>query len=543
MATDGRWLRVNRSLCEIIGYPEEELVAMTFQEVTHPDDLEIGPAHLRRMLSGEIRTAQIEKRYVHKEGHVVWVLLTSSLVEDEEGEPLYFVTQVQDVTERKALEEGLQHRAFHDLLTGLPNRHLFMDRLEHALERTQGRRGGKVALLFMDLDDFKVVNDSLGHGVGNMLLVAVGERLGHCLRPEDTLARFGGDEFVVLLEDVGNPEDALRVAERITEELRRPFTLEGRELFVAASIGIVLGGGGAKTSENLLRDADTAMYRAKEEGWDYRVFDPAMYQQAMSRLELENDLRRAMEHGEFVIHYQPIFHLADGGGLWSLEALVRWVHPRQGLLDPSEFMPIAEQSRLVIPLGERVLREACRRAKDWQVAYPHTPPLTVSVNLSARQLEKSDLADAVEHVLRETQLSATCLCLDVTESVYVRGLEGNPATTLDRLRGMGVKISIDDFGMGYSSLSYLKRLPADALKIDKSFVKGLGEDVQDTAIVRMVVELAHTLGMEVIAEGVEGWGQAALLNEMGCDFAQGYHFSKPLRPEEVSMFLAERRSS
>ena len=513
----------------------------SFLRYVHPEDRQFVQKTIQKAYETGHPFA-FEHRLVRPDGGVRVLHTRGEVFTDKNGQRVRMTGVSQDVTERKALEEQLQHRALHDQLTGLPNRQLFMDRLGHALERTQRRRGTKAAVLFMDLDDFKVVNDSLGHRVGDVLLVVVAERLGRCLRSEDTLARFGGDEFVILLEDVENPEDALRVAERITEELRRPFTLEGRELFVAASIVIALGDARAKAPEDLLRDADTAMYRAKEEGSGYRVFDAAMYERAMDHLELETDLRSALEREEFVVHYQPIINLQTGGS-WGLEALVRWEHPRRGPLNPSQFMPIAEQSGLVIPLGERVLREACRRTKEWQVAYPHAPPLTVSVNLSARQLEKLDLADAVEGVLQETQLEANCLCLDVTEGVYVHALEGNMAATLDRLRAMGVKISIDDFGMGYSSLSYLKRLPADALKIDKSFVKGLGEGVEDTAIVRMVIELAHTLGMEVIAEGVEDRGQAALLEEMGCDFVQGYHFSKPLRPEEVPIFLAEAQTS
>jgi diguanylate cyclase (GGDEF)-like protein/PAS domain S-box-containing protein len=522
--------------------PEEfENTYESFLRYVHPEDRQF----VQETIQKAYETGQpfaFEHRLVRPDGGVRILHARGEVFTNENGERVRMSGISQDVTERKALEEQLQHLAFHDQLTGRPNRHLFMDRLGHALERTRRRRGNKAAVLFMDLDDFKVVNDSLGHGVGNMLLVAVAERLGRCLRPVDTLARFGGDEFVVLLEDVMNPEDALRVAERITEELRRPFTLAERQLFVAASIGIALGDARAKAPEDLLRDADTAMYRAKEERLGYKVFDEAMYERAISRLELESDLRSAMERGELALHYQPMINLQTGG-LWGLEALVRWDHPRRGLLDPSEFMPIAEQSGLVISLGQRVLREACRQMKEWQEEYPHAPPLTVSVNLSVRQLGNSDLADAVEGVLRETQLEASWLCLDITESAYVQSLEGNTATTLDRLRAMGVKISIDDFGMGYSSLAYLKRLPADTLKIDKSFVKGLGEDVEDTAIVQMVIELAHTLGMEVIAEGVEDWGQASLLEEMGCDFGQGYHFSKPLPPEEVPMFLAEEGTS
>ena len=661
VGTDGRFLRTNRSLCDMLGYREVELLGKTFQDITHPDDLDADLDQVRRMLVGEIRTYQMEKRYFHKEGHVVWALLSVSMVHDEEGEPLYFVSQIQDIserkraeqkirdaeqryrtlveqipavtyidpvddpdtslytspqieqmlgytpqewqneklwpkrlhpddrerilaadkrfeagggepfreeyrllakddsvvwvreeavlvrdeageplywqgvfydlTERKALEERLHYQAFHDSLTDLPNRQLFMDRLGQALRRTR-RWHNQVAVLFMDLDGFKVVNDSLGHEVGDLLLTVVAQRLRRCLRPEDTLARFGGDEFVMLIEAVDDPAQAVRVAERITEELRRPFIIEGRDLYVIASIGISLGDARTHDPDDLLREADTAMYRAKDEGWDFRVFNPAMYERAFSRLEVENDLRRAIEQEEFVLHYQPMVDLQTGE-LWGMEALVRWDHPERGLLEPSEFVPVAEESGLVIPMGEQILREACFRAKEWQEENPRIPPLVMSVNLSASQLSRLDLADTVERVLGETGLEGSCLILDVTETVYVKVLAGNTAM-LDRLRGLGVRFSIDDFGTGYSSLSYLKRLPADVIKIDQSFVKGLGKDVEDTAVVRMIIELAHTLSLEVIAEGVETEEQATLLKEMGCDFAQGYHFSKPLPPEAAS---------
>src|SRR5215216_4207524 len=303
VGTDGRFLRVNRSLCEILGYTERELLRKTFQEITHPDDLDADLDQVRRMLDGEIRTYQMEKRYIHKEGHVVWALLSVSMVHDEEGEPLYFVSQIQDISERKALEERLEHRAFHDALTDLPNRQLFMDRLGQALRRTM-RRHKRVAVLFMDIDKFKGINDSLGHEVGDLLLKVVARRLGHCLRPEDTLARFGGDEFVVLIEAVDDSEQAVEVAERITEEFRKPFNIEGRDLYVTASIGISLGNARTHDSDGLLREADTAMYRAKDETESYTLFDPSMYALAFRRLELENDLRQAIEQEEFVVHYQ-----------------------------------------------------------------------------------------------------------------------------------------------------------------------------------------------------------------------------------------------
>jgi diguanylate cyclase (GGDEF)-like protein/PAS domain S-box-containing protein len=435
VATDGRFLQANRSLREIVGYTEEELLSKTFQDLTHPDDLQKDLDNLRRMLAGEIRTYQMEKRYLHKEGHIVWALVSVSLVHAEGGEPLYFVSQIQDVTDRKSMEARLQLQALHDPLTGLANRHLFGDRLRHALERTRRRRGRKVAVLFMDLDGFTVVNDSLGHEVGDLLLTVVAQRLRRCLRLEDTLARFGGDEFVVLLEEVEHPGGAVLVAERITEELRRPFALEGRELFAPASIGIALGDARTKTPEDLLRDADTAMYRAKDENAPHRVFDPAMYEQAKGRLELENELRRGIEREEFVVYYQPIVNL-QSDGLWGLEALVRWEHPERGLLDPSEFMLVVEESGLMVPIGEGVLEEACRQAKRWQED-PRIPPLVVSVNLSAGQLRRPDFFRAIGDSLRKTRFDARRLSLNITETAYIRVLEGKTAA-LNRLKELGI---------------------------------------------------------------------------------------------------------
>jgi diguanylate cyclase (GGDEF)-like protein/PAS domain S-box-containing protein len=517
---------------QMLGYtPQEWQTEKLWPKRLHPDDRERILAADKRFEAGGGEPFSEEYRLLAKDDSVVWVREEAVLVKDEAGEPLYWKGVFYDLTERKALEERLHYQALHDYLTDLANRKLFMDRLRQALRRTM-RWHNRVAVLFMDLDGFKVVNDSLGHDVGDLLLTDVAQRLRRCLRPEDTLARFGGDEFVMLIDAVDDPAQAVRVAERITEELRRPFIMEGRDLYVIASIGISLGDDRTHDPDDLLREADTAMYRVKDEGGDFRVFNPAMYERAFSRLEVENDLRRAIEQEEFVIHYQPMVDLQTGE-LWGMEALVRWDHPERGLLEPSEFVPVAEQSGLVIPVGEQILREACFRAKEWQEENPRIPPLMMSVNLSASQLSHLDLADTVERVLGETGLEGNRLTLDVTETVYAKVLAANTAI-LDRLRGLGVRFSIDDFGTGYSSLSYLKRLPADAIKIDQSFVKGLGEDVEDTAIVRMIIELAHTLGLEVIAEGVETEEQVALLKEMGCDFAQGYHFSKPLPPEAAS---------
>ena len=533
---DGKVVYWNRAAEEMFGWSAEETMGRRLGEMIVPDDLRGRAEEIRKQLSSGKSSWSGEFIVRRRDGTPFPVMATDTPVFDGEGEVGHVIGVLRDLTEPKALEKRLEHQAFHDLLTGLPNRHLFVDRLEQALRRTRRREGRKAAVLFMDLDGFKLINDSLGHEVGDRLLVAVAERLESCLRPEDTLARLGGDEFTVLLEDVEDPDEPVRVAGRIVEELRAPFFLEGRELYVAASIGVSMGSAHTKGPNDLLRDADTAMYQVKRQGSGHKVFDPSMHDRALKRLEAEHDLRRAIEREEFVVHYQPVVNLHTDE-LWGLEALVRWNHPERSPVDPGDFIPLAEESGLVVPMGEQVLEEACRRAQEWQQAYPRVPSPVMCVNLSARQIGRPDLAEVVEGMLDETGLDGPCLSLDVTETVYVEALERNMAA-LDRLREMGVRISIDDFGTGYSSLAYLKGLPADALKIDRSFVKGLGEEVEDTMLVRMMIELAHTFGMEVIAEGVESWSQAALLKEMGCDLAQGFYFSEPLLPEEVPKLLA-----
>jgi diguanylate cyclase (GGDEF)-like protein/PAS domain S-box-containing protein len=526
----------NDAYCRYFRREHEELIGMNFMQLIPEEDHAAYEEHLSR-LSQENPRRTVEHRVFTPEGEVRWQEWTDGATFDEEGRLVEYQSVGRDITERKVLEERLHYQATHDLLTDLPNRHLFTDRLKRALWLTRRTRGRKVAVLYLDLDNFKVVNDSLGHEAGDLLLVMVGERLRWCLRPEDTLARFGGDEFAILLEEVEAPSDAAKVTERILEHFREPLVLEGREFVIKASIGIALGEARQNTAEGLLRDADTAMYRAKGRDEHYRVFDPAMYEQALRRLRLEEDLRRAIEDEEFVVCYQPIVDLRSGEAL-GVEALVRWEHPeQQGLISPSQFVPVAEEAGLVVPMGRWVLEEACRQGAQWHQEYPHLPPLVMAVNLSAKQLQHPDVAETIEETLKETGFDAHYLSLDITETLYIEALEGHTAV-LDKLKRLGVRISIDDFGTGYSSLAYLKRLPADALKIDKSFIKGIGEDLEDTAIVQMVIELAHTLGMKVIAEGVESEMQAEQLKEMGCDWGQGFYFSEPLPPEAASEFLA-----
>ena len=435
-------------------------------------------------------------------------------------------------------EARFRHRALHDPLTGLPNRNLLADRVRHALERA-GRSGKAVAVLFMDLDNFKYVNDSLGHETGDELLVEAARRIGRSLRAGDTAARFGGDEFVVLLEDVEGAEAAVRSAERINEGLREPFLLVGQEVSVGASIGIALGhpSDGAEPGA-LLRDADAAMYAAKQGGKaGYRVFDPSMNEASRVRLRLENDLRLALERGEFALHYQPKVSLTTGT-IVGFEALLRWHHPVRGLVHPEHFLPLAEETGLIDPIGRWVLEKACRQANGWHEAHPDLAPLTVAVNLSPAQFRRPDLAQEVEEVLRETGLDPGTLELEITEDV---AMEDGPSTVaaLHKLKGLGVKLSIDDFGTGYSSFSYLKHFPVDHLKVDRSIVEGLDQDPRNNAVASAAIVLAHNLGQRVIAEGVETEEQLGRLGLLGCDVGQGNLFCEAVPPEAaVALFEA-----
>jgi diguanylate cyclase (GGDEF)-like protein/PAS domain S-box-containing protein len=524
---------------KMLGYtPEEWREDKLWPKCLHPDDRERILAADERFEAGGEEPFSEEYRLLAKDGSVVWVREEAVLLRDEAGEPLYWQGVFYDLTERKALEERLEHRALHDYLTDLPNRQLFVDRLRKALDRTRRKRGRQVAVLFMDLDEFKIINDSLGHEAGDALLKLVAQRLRRCLRPEDSLARFGGDEFVVLIEDIEGPEVAVRVAERFTEELKGPFFLEGRELFAPSSIGIGLGDARTKTPEALLMDADTAMYRAKEEGGTFRVFDPDMYKRAKGRLELEADLRRTLEapYERLPVYYQPMVSIPDGT-IVGIEALLRWAHPEQGLLVPPGFIPMAEETGLIVPMGRWVLNEACRRAREWQERYPRNAQLTIAVNISARQLRYPQLVGEVEDALRKSALDPGSLTLDITESVLVED-EGSSAGTLQRLKELGVRLAIDDFGVGYSWLSYLRYLPVDQLKLDRVLVGNLDTDDKNLAIVRAAVDLGHALGIEVVAEGVETHEEFDKLSKLGCDVGQGDYWWGPHLPRETEELLA-----
>ena len=433
-------------------------------------------------------------------------------------------------------KEHFRHAAFHDSLTGLPNRAMFTQLLQAEIETSKRSREHLFAVLFLDLDRFKNINDSLGHTHGDLLLVAFAERLERTLRPVDTLARFGGDEFAILVSGMGDTTDAVRIAQRIQDELSHPFTLDKNSTFATSSIGIALSSSGYDRPEDILRDADTAMYRAKENGKAcYEVFDHGMHARAVSRLQLESDLRQAVEKNEFCVFYQPIVSL-ETGRLTGFEALVRWNHPRRGLVSPGDFIPVAEETGLIVPIGEWVLAEACARVREWQMASPSHRSLSLSVNLSARQVAQPDLLERIKEALDKTNLNAHCLKLEITESVVMENAEA-AALMFKQLRLLGVQLSIDDFGTGYSSLSYLHRFPLNYLKIDRSFVARLTTD-NDNAIVRTISTLARNLGMEVIAEGIETEEQFRQLQKLGCEYGQGYLFSPPVAKDAVVHLLA-----
>jgi diguanylate cyclase (GGDEF)-like protein/PAS domain S-box-containing protein len=532
----GQWLQVNRSLCGILGYTEEELLATNFQTITHPEDLDSAAVSVSEVMEGKLPSCQMEKRYLHKLGHSVWVLLSASQIRDKQAKEGRLIFQIQDVTDRKRAEQQLLYDAFHDALTGLANRALFTDHLKLAVARAQRQTAREFAVLFLDLDRFKVINDSLGHMVGDQLLVGIARRLESCLRPGDTVARLGGDEFTILLEDLRGEADAVEVAERLKQTLAMPFNLGGHQVFTTASIGITLSSIGYTRPEDCLRDADTAMYRAKQHGKArHELFDASMHARAMKLLQVESDLRRAVERHELVVYYQPIMSL-DTGRIRGFEALVRWQHPQQGLVSPVDFIPVAEETGLIVPLGQWVLGEACRQARAWQEQFPSDPPLTISVNISAKQFAQPGLVGQVEHVLRETGLAPGSLHLELTESVVMENIE-TATELLHRLRALGVALSIDDFGTGYSSLNYLHNFPLDTLKIDRSFITQMAVDNENTEIVQTIVTLARSLGMNVVAEGIETETQLASLQALECEGGQGYLFAKPMHTEAAEAFL------
>ena len=535
--TDGVILRVNRAYADIVGRSPEELAGMTVAELTHPQDWESNAAQLHALVAGEIDRYHVEKRYFHVDGRTVWVTVSATCVRDRTGTPLYVIGQIDDITERRELRERLAHAAVHDLLTGLPNRVLFMDRLELALNRAQ-REHRLAAIMFLDLDRFKLVNDSLGHEMGDQLLSQVAQRLGGALRAVDTLARFGGDEFTVLCE-VEDRAEAVEIARRLVTAMEKPLTVSGIEMFVSVSVGIALSTEGTESGTEMLRNADVAMYRAKELGPSrIEVYQADDETRTVRRLRTSNELHRALERDEFELYFQPVVDMRDEH-MVGLEALVRWRHPSRGLLLPGEFISLAEDSGLIVSLGAWVLREACDQAARWHElrtsAGQSGGRLNVSVNVSARQLADPTFPRQVVSALDGSGLDADKLWLEITESTLMSTGDAT-LSTLSALRDIGLHLEIDDFGTGYSSLNYLKRLPVEALKVDRSFVDELDCDSDDVAIVRAVVALGDSLGLAIVAEGVERPTQATELLDLGCPLAQGYLYGVPQPASALAPF-------
>lgn len=537
-APDGQFLRVNTALCEMLGYSESELLRLKFQDVTHPDDVGKDAAHRHSLVDGTLAVYETEKRYRHRDGSVVWVRLGVSAVRDESDQVEYFISQTNDITKRKHFEEELAHRALHDPLTGLPNRTLFFDRLTRAVVLRQ-RRPGKLAVLFIDLDRFKLVNDGMGHGVGDAVLLEAAIRLSGAVRAGDTVARFGGDEFTIVCEDA-DQEEACQIAERVLTALGQPFEHEGRTFRLGASVGIRVTERIDVSAEALLQDADVALYSAKGRGRGcFELFDDGMETRGFDLLEAEQDLRHAIGAGELRLHYQPEVVLASGR-IVALEALVRWEHPERGLMPPAHFIPLAEDSGLIVELGDWVMRHACAQLAAWRKAGLVDDQLRVAINISPRQLSDPRLLERVTGALTACGLKAAALSLEVTESALVEDSDAALAN-LEAIKELGVAIALDDFGVGFSSLSRIRELPpVDMIKIDRSFVAGFGRNRADRAVVSAVVSLAAHLGVMVVAEGIEDQEQLDASRELGCDLGQGYLFARPQPADQLTDLLADR---
>ena len=540
VAVDGQFTQVNRALCQMLGRTEQELLALRIADVTHPDDVSATEATVVEAAGGYTAPHHLEKRYLRPDGRTVWAQVTVCTIHSEDGESPYFVTQVEDVTERREAEARLVRQALHDPLTGLPNRTLLMDRLRQVLARAD-RHPELTAVLFIDLDGFKDVNDSLGHDVGDEVLTEVGRRLQHHIRPLDTVARLGGDEFVVLCQDLASEQNVVEISERLAGVLAEPVVVGTFEVVVTASVGIALANGHHPQPEDLLREADAAMYGAKTRGKNRcEIFDAGLQERAVDRIAIASALRQGLRDDRFVLHFQPVVDIRTGDTV-AVESLVRLDDPDRGLLAPDTFIQVAEDSGLIVPIGTSVLEQACRQLVTWRATGAAPKAMRTAVNLSARQATRPDLAATIERALAESGLEPSGLTLELTETVL---MEADAATLrqLERIRELGVGLGIDDFGTGYSSLTYLKRLPVSFVKIDRSFVAGLVTDPSDREIVTAVIRLGQALGLTTIAEGVEEPEQFQMLRALGCDQAQGYLLGRPKAgpPGEITVLRALR---
>jgi diguanylate cyclase (GGDEF)-like protein/PAS domain S-box-containing protein len=530
---DGTLIDVNDAFTALVGYSREELLSSktTYQELTPLEYRQMNEEYRQKAIQLD-EPCEYEKEYFRKDGSRVPILVTAFRVKGNDGKTMGFAAIIRNITERKRNEAQLLHNALHDSLTNLPNRTLFIEHLRGVISRHERQISTNFAVLFLDLDRFKVINDSLGHFEGDKLLVLIARRLRRALRPGDIVARLGGDEFTILIDGFDDSEDLLPIVERIEDTLKMPFTISGREIFISASIGVALSDTSYRNPEDILRDADTAMYFAKSKGKArYQIFTKELHECASSRLILENEMRPALERGEFCLYYQPIINIQDNM-IHGFEALIRWQHPKHGLIPPDEFITIAEETGFVIPLGEWILREGCRQLREWQKQDSSHSNWTISINLSSKQFQQLNLVKTVASIIEETGIAPEHLHLEVTESSLMEDIE-TAIGIMDHLQKLGVKISIDDFGTGYSSLSYLHLLPIDYLKIDRSFVGEMLRQKRNAKIVRIILMLAESLGIEVIAEGIENEAQLNHLKKLDCANGQGFLFSAPLSAEKV----------
>lgn len=533
VAPDGRFIHVNRQFCEMLGYSKEELLQLTIKDISYADDADATDEDRARLHRGEIRSLKAEKRYVRKDGTPIWVRLAAAAKRGGDGAVLYDISAVEDISSRKRVEERVQYLATHDEMTKLPNRAQFMDALGRAIASAE-RRASQCAVLFIDLDRFKIINDTLGHGAGDRLLKETSRRLKGCLRGSDVVARFGGDEFVVLLEQLSGPAEAAAVARKILSSVLEPVQIMGHECRVTASIGVARYPADGRDPASLMRNADIAMYLAKEEGKNnFQFYAKDMSRMSVERLRLEAHLRRALEEGEFSLQYQAKVDLKCGE-ISGTEALLRWWNRDVGTVPPGQFIPLAEDTGLIVPIGNWVLRTACRQNVAWQRR--GLPAVVMAVNLSARQFKDPGLLQDIADVLQQTGMAPDLLELEITESMIMNNVE-QAAERVAEIKKLGVRLAIDDFGTGYSSLSQLKRFPIDTLKVDRSFIRDIPANAADKAIAEAVISMGKTLGVVVVAEGVETAEQYAFLRASGCDQMQGYYFSKPCHPDAFAALL------
>ncbi len=538
IAPDGRILYASPSCRRITGYVAERFASNTefMERLLHEEDQELWREHMQ--VHSHKGHGNLDFRIRHADGRVRWICQTSNPVYNEDNIYLGIRCSMRDITARKLMEEQLQHQALHDPLTDVGNRTLCLDRIMQGLERSKRRDDYFYAVAFLGLDRFKLINESLGHAFGDKLLVEVSGRLLKSVRELDTVSRFGGDEFVLFLEELGSPREAVQIIKRVCERLRRPFEIDGRQVCITASLGVVLSPADYKKPADLLRNATIAMYRAKEAGRDrFKIFNSRMLESVVRQMHLENDLRRGIKEQEFYLEFQPVVHLA-GGRLLGFEALLRWSHPRHGTVMPSTFIPLAEETGMIIELGRWVLEDSCRVMQRLMEDFPWAYNLFMSVNISGRQFSQPGLVDCVKRALQNSWIPAENLKLEITETTIMENAE-LATEKLHRLKELGVTLSIDDFGTGYSSLAYLQRFPLDNLKIDISFVRMMETSSENLEIVKAIIDLAHNLGLEVVAEGVENPLQRQTLGALGCEYAQGYLFSPPVSLEQARELVRE----